>query len=1035
MPFDTSNLFQTQADINQLAFSDPLNPVNTTPGNWGINPALLTPSYTGVYRPQWEGSNGQGVLAGNYTSFWGGVNRTINPFVSPNYGGYPSGYSPYYQTAAQYTGLTQRPIDSGLSFAQNFATPLAAQLLFQGMGWRMGGAIGRATLGELGAGLTGISGFSSLGGLAGALGGSIALPASAVAVADQAYKHYYTQRHTAQQMLSVNGIENFGAGTGNLVTGQGLSRLEAAKLAKSLDVAGSKDWLLDGQQYSQIGDTLMQSGAMDNVTLDRMKNKLEQGISTVKMFTTLMGTKSFKDAAELLAQFKTGGASMSDALKSAAGINAAATYGGVTSEYLMSTVGAQAQYMFSSAGLTPYIGANVAANQYASYRNAYRQGMLSPAFVAQMGGLGGMTQSYMAGNMSLAQTPIMDIIGALLSKGGMPGGNLVSNLGQFGQMASKNPLQTIGDMALGRSSYESEMLKHPEAMLAAFSSQIKSLNLPGTIKDGRLTASSFAAIAQASGIPIDQVKSLLAADFANQGYKTVASRLHGEKAALVNLNQSFLQQQGQDYGGFNPVVAGFNRFTSGFSTIMGNVMGLPAEAGASLGDRVELAFSRFQYGDQGTSHALFLGASDPNLLTVQAPKAPSPTESSLATTSLYGNKTTDTFGKGAALRDYINTFNRAISADPNSKDSKAVQALLAKLKKNGTLSKEDRAHLQTLASRMTPNRKEGQATDLVNWLVTSSKSIQSGKAEDADTKDLKKRYSSSFTEDKNNEKFAAGNRLLEAWGVSSKELAGKPVDPSAEAASRADSLRLFNSVHGNLMELGDDQLAGIKKKYGFKTNTEARKYIKGDVDEGMKTGTFLVDEVSGAYATYVAKDSTQEQKDKAKAEILTLTHQSPEELDKLTAGLSAKKLSRQQALTEVTTGLLAKGDNDIKKLFQGVVVNAAMRDNVDVEHMSSKDQYAFMQSYLKQAESVTRDSETLKKMREGVKTGVLSFSDYVQTQVMMQQKQDYQKFSDAVTVFAKSVLAQQKAVPAKAVQAAMNTLEAHSLASANTVPN
>jgi hypothetical protein len=159
--------------------------MNTNGGNWGMNSAYLTPSYTAPYRPGYGGQQGAGY-SGN-PGFFRSANALLNPFAAsaPKWGN-PNDYNQQF-----YDGLSNTPADAATWGAQKIVAPAASAFLAYKLGQitttRVGGASsfsGRAAMGwdalwggTTGTGMKGaeawkaaMSGAADIGGTVGAAG-------------------------------------------------------------------------------------------------------------------------------------------------------------------------------------------------------------------------------------------------------------------------------------------------------------------------------------------------------------------------------------------------------------------------------------------------------------------------------------------------------------------------------------------------------------------------------------------------------------------------------------------------------------------------------------------------------------------------------------------------------------------------------------------------------------------------------------------------------------------------------------------------
>jgi len=1041
MPYDTSSLLQTQADINQLAFSDPFNPVNMNPGSWGVNSNLLTPSYTGIYRPQWQGDPGYGIYAGAYGRFWPEVNRTFNPFAPPPYGGQNSGMPPYFQNAGTYTSIVQRPVDRIGSFAQHWAVPLAAQYGLQNMGWRMGSAVMRGTLGEFGAGLLGASegGLASMAmggaaGLAGGLLGAWALPAAAVSLADQGFAHYAQQRRTSQNMLSDFGLANFGGQGGNLVTGQGLSRREAASIAKHLDVAGAKSWTFSSSDYSQMADSLIKNGSLDNADFKHLKTKMDEAAASVQALM-MLGSKSKEAAVEILGNMKLSGANFKSAVSSFGQLQRAASIGGTTVDYLMSTVGEQGNYMFSSAGLTPYIGANVASNAYASYRNAYRQGLLSPAFMAQMGGIGGLTQSYTSGALQLTQTPINDMMGYLMSKGQSATGGLMGSLAKFGAGATANPIDTMGAMGLGRQGYQSEMAKHPDALVRSFLDNVSSLHMPHLQEDknGQMSAEqAYVALTQVGGLSPDAAKAIIAKNYAVNSLEGAQGIVAGDRAAMINARMTFLQQAHQNYGLLNPAVASYNTAASAVSSWIGEKVGRLNGSIAGSADDLEKWVEDSLYGLPTDSYQFFgkksSGEFNPLLVGAKKKSLYNSFDLSLGMhmsaadkNSVAFNESRKQFLSGGGA-EYLQELDKNMSTASNADQEQFRQLFSA------PYSADNASKIRGLLSRMTPDRRTGYLDNFMKYYndTKGTGTVFDTHKQISDQTRLSGLYASNLPLGEAGSFMRRGMQMTNALSSKmpfgymgglarlSSSIAGHFIDMKGASIANpmaASVLATKLMASGNLKGLDEnsqdvkDFVAAVGQK-GL-SGDALRQAIRSLADHSIQNGS----DVTNTELYNLAKAATNPTSKNIDAYAASMPGMTGKEAlahaTELSNYLKKMKVNpndQNAVYAAIYKGVKDKNLNpDLKASLAGLIKASGIGDNVDLKGQSDDFIAAYHAATLQSNIQTTKDTNILNQLRHGVQTGAITYDTYYKTMVAQQEKKDYKVFADAVQVFANTM--------------------------------
>ena len=77
------DIYQTQGDPYRDSFYNPVNSANMNPG-WGMNPALLTPSYDAPYRPPYMGNTGYSPY--ERPGFGKALSNVLGPFQDPYWG-------------------------------------------------------------------------------------------------------------------------------------------------------------------------------------------------------------------------------------------------------------------------------------------------------------------------------------------------------------------------------------------------------------------------------------------------------------------------------------------------------------------------------------------------------------------------------------------------------------------------------------------------------------------------------------------------------------------------------------------------------------------------------------------------------------------------------------------------------------------------------------------------------------------------------------------------------------------------------------
>ena len=468
----SNDLYQSQADVYGNEFANPMNPANMNPG-FGMDPNLLTPSYTAGYRPQYNGP--QPYNQYGRVGFFSGINSILNPFSEDSRFG-----NPIDNQREAVEGVASRPFDSVVWAGQRVAAPMAAfGLAFKyGMkpGMAMGNAVGRAfgrgiasgmgrfMPGIVGRGLAGALGGGTIMGAAvpGVLGiaGSVMLPmaigqAAMWGVQKGLVDPYINTRKEARDLRDNFAGVTFGDARGNVVTGQGLSYRESTSIARNITEQGIHDMTFSSGEYANIADYSARAGLLDDVNSKQIAKRVKDVAAQVKLIMAIAGDPSIKNAIEELAKLRNAGASVtggnsSQAAQALTQLGMSAAVAGRSVQNIMATVGAQGQYLYQANGMTPYLGQMAAANILGSFESARRSGLLSTGQIARMGGTEGATQASLTGQINTLQTPIAKIMMYNQYMTGHEGANksLIGAVSQFGQDAAGNPLGTMGRMEI-----------------------------------------------------------------------------------------------------------------------------------------------------------------------------------------------------------------------------------------------------------------------------------------------------------------------------------------------------------------------------------------------------------------------------------------------------------------------------------------------------------------------------------------------------------------------------------------------------------
>lgn len=577
---DFSSFFQTEANVYRDSFYSPVNSANMNPG-WGMDPALLTPSYDAPYRPSYGGPNPYQMQG--RPGFFNSAYRVFGPTKVPYWGNPVDNAEPYVQSMAT------KPMDAAAWTAQNVLLPYygfkAADAMLGPGGKTMGQMFSRAMAGRgaaagLGYGLArgaaqGIGLGATLGRSAGAIGGlagyamlPFAAAMSGVEVANSALIDPYTNtRRTAQNLRQNFSNIYFPDAQGHAITGKGLGHREASRMGYDIVRAGNRDMMFSGEDYSDISDMASRAGLMDNVTSQKIVQRVKDVSSQIKLVVAISKDPDIRKAIEEIAKLNQAGADVTGGRQSLAAttlarIGGLAAASGASVQKVMNTVGAQGQYLFQSSGMTPYLGQLAAASSYAGFAAAERTGVLSRAQLARMGGVEGATQASLTAQLGAAQTPLNEM--AVLNKyiyGNTGRGaagqnlNLIETVSQFGQNVSNDPLAAMGSRILyGRQAAGKEL---GEAGALNTERTITSIleNLPvAKGSDGKYDPEHAASVLAAMGIPADQIMAWMS-ERATQTDSTVAQQnIRSQMGFAKEQNRQFVSQHNLGGGWWDTTV-------------------------------------------------------------------------------------------------------------------------------------------------------------------------------------------------------------------------------------------------------------------------------------------------------------------------------------------------------------------------------------------------------------------------------------------------------------------------------------------------
>ncbi len=706
------DLYRSQADTYGNSFANPVNPANMNPG-WGIDSSLLSPSYTAGFRPSYGGPNG--AVAGGRPGFFSGLNNTAPWATTPNWG------NPIDHQQSSIDSVGSRPVDAGMWAAQRIAMPVAAiwgaGKAFGGYNsWGMGkGAasmgrnLGRGFGGGLARGLGASSGGVMARGLSSAMGGVMgaaagwALPIAAAQGAMWAgektmFDPYINSRRGAEDLRDNFGGITFGDSQGNVSSGGGLSGVESARMGRRLSTAGIKDMSMSTGQFTEAAGMIGRSGLADNVNSKDIVKRIQESTQQMKLIMSIANMPEMKDAIEQLSKLQKMGAnvsggSYSDAAGTMRQLGGLASVAGTNVQKLMNTVGAQGQYLYQANGMTPYLGQIAAANNYASLSAGNRQGLISSAQLARLGGLDGAAQASMTGELNASQTTYNKIGNYNRYMGAGAGGGAIGTLQKFGQSMVRDPMGVQGAMMLYGNQMAGTQMNERGSL--ALDDQVWDMlkNMPGMVdpKTGKISLEKAVPFLNQMGMSTEQIQAYAS--------KRVSETDQGTyEASLKGLNRNHMEQQRQLveqntlYGGvIGRTAHSAMKAGRGFTAAVGDAIGGSASSGVgSLSDGYTRLKDKLWYGDtiktnsQTVEEALSGTDSNKDILGFKV--------------SMFGNSSKEPIKnvkKYSNARLVAHQLNEAKDrGDPNAiayfkaTDAKGRQAAINKFKEAGGFSKQ-----------------------------------------------------------------------------------------------------------------------------------------------------------------------------------------------------------------------------------------------------------------------------------------------------------------------------------------------------------
>ena len=605
------SIFDTTAPTDLNSFSNPMNSMNMNSGGWGMNPSYLTPSYTASYRPGYGGGNG----AGNGSRQPGLLNSAsffVNPFDSRTSGpNAPNSYQPYLES------IHGRPMDAVMWANQRVIVPtLATAIAFSHLGTTAGAAAGEYLGSKFARGIvSGANAFIPEGfkitpmlsetlrtgaSKLGRFGGGLFLPGLAAWAGTEAFNAGVVDPYIAFRKTGQSLRDNFANtmiaphGGGNALTGMGLSFGTSNRIAGNITRQGIQDNVFSTREYGQVADYASRAGLLDDASIGQISGRVKQIANQVKMIMRVSNDPDVKNAIESLAKLKLGGATGASASSAFQNIGISSAIAGISTQRMMSTVGAQGGYLFGANGMVPYVGQMTAASNLAHFQTANRMGLISNSMMASMGGIEGATQAMTTAMVNGAQTPynMMSNYNKYLGSGSR--GGIMNNLAAFGASMAGNPIGVWGDMMLNKGMMSSAQLKERGPL--ALQDQIMDIarNM-GLARNGRVSAGTAFAIANSMGIGEDNARAYVNMMGAAQlpGFK--ASQMAAVNASERTQSMRLLDQE-NIYGPMTPKIQALKKAGRGIMEGALYVSMAPVNLLGDVVDNFSKGFAEYRFG-------------------------------------------------------------------------------------------------------------------------------------------------------------------------------------------------------------------------------------------------------------------------------------------------------------------------------------------------------------------------------------------------------------------------------------------------------
>jgi hypothetical protein len=488
--------------------------------------------------------------------------------------------------------------------------------MFTKAGWASGmggwaGGVGRALGTGLGEGLGMGAGGTAMMGSVGAAGMAIALPMAVGYAVTSAIDHAIFQPYARMRQISDDLRSNFagvtfGDARGNILTGGGLGRREAANMASQLGSAGTHDQLWSSTQFADISNMAGRSGLLDGAKSKQLVNQIKSISEQIKLITAISNDPSIQSAMEDLGKMRLAGASTlggtgSEASTILRGIKSQAAIAGTSYQHMLNGIGLQGQYMYGMNGLTPVLGQLAGATAEAGFYSARRAGLFSDAQFARMGGESGGAQSFVAGKLAGYQTPYSQMAQMNRYMFGSSNNGAVDTLANYGSgVAKAGSMAAIGMQILHGGSMKD--LQEKEGFHDIVEQAKNQLRLMGKRPDanGEWNPYEIAAVLKSNGLTKEQIDAIAVNGAKNTDKGSLKQRL---EALQTNYDKQMAAGVVQSNEGTGFVARVTRKFTKNWADTVdafAQVTTIPAmKIGASVGDAGAWTANYF-----GVGHAL-----------------------------------------------------------------------------------------------------------------------------------------------------------------------------------------------------------------------------------------------------------------------------------------------------------------------------------------------------------------------------------------------------------------------------------------------